>query len=191
MILIIDNYDSFTYNLAQRFAELAPNAKIKVIRNDLLLPGQAYEKFCPTHLVISPGPCAPDQAGFSCDYVEYFHGKIPLLGICLGHQAIAQNFGAKIVSAQRVMHGKTSQICHTEKGIFAGVENPFTAMRYHSLTVDATNLSKDFELCAFTQDQNELMGIQSKNAPTTGLQFHPESFKTPAGYKLLKNFLDL
>ena len=191
MILILDNYDSFTYNLYQRVAQLRPEREIKVIRNDIFAPEIACEKFSPTHLIISPGPCAPDQAGLSLEYVEYFHSKIPLLGICLGHQAIAQKFGAKIQRAKRIMHGKTSEIFHVGSGIFKGVEYPFVAMRYHSLIVDSENLDSEFLETAWTVDQHELMGISSKNNPTVGLQFHPESFKSPAGFKLLDNFLDL
>ena len=190
MILILDNYDSFTYNLYQRVAQLRPNAEIKVIRNDLLAPQEAADNYNLTHLIISPGPCAPDQAGLSLNYVEFFHSKIPLLGICLGHQAIAQKFGAKIVRAKRIMHGKTSEIFHTGNAIFTDVENPFTAMRYHSLIADPENLDSEFIETSWTTDQKELMSIQSKSHPTFGLQFHPESFKSPAGFKLLDNFLN-
>ena len=192
MILIIDNYDSFTYNLFQRIGELGVAAdRIKVIRNDVMPPAQAQQEFGPSHLIISPGPCTPNEAGYSCDYIRHFHGQVPILGVCLGHQAIGQAFGGKVVRAARLMHGKTSQIRHDGRGVYQGLDSPFTATRYHSLIVDPAGLDADFEQTAWTVDQNELMGIRSRTAPTEGVQFHPESFLTDLGHKLLANFLAL
>ena len=165
LIVIIDNYDSFTYNLVQRIGELdRDEGEIRVFRNDAKGP-EAVDK--PTHLIISPGPCTPNEAGLSCDFVRYFHGKIPIIGVCLGHQCIGQVFGGEVKRAGRLMHGKTSDIKHDGRGVLAGLPNPFTATRY----------------------QEELMGIRSKTHPTEGVQFHPESFLTDVGHKLLANFL--
>jgi para-aminobenzoate synthetase component II len=189
MILIVDNYDSFTYNLVQRIGELGHAGRVEVLRNDVLPPAEAEEKYRPTHLIISPGPCTPDEAGLSCDYVRHFHGKVPLLGVCLGHQCIGQVFGGKVVRAGRLMHGKTSEIRHDGRGVYAGLPNPFTATRYHSLVVDPDGLDGDFYETAWSADQNELMGIRSRTAPTEGVQFHPESFLTSDGFDLLNNFL--
>jgi anthranilate synthase/aminodeoxychorismate synthase-like glutamine amidotransferase len=191
VILVLDNYDSFTYNLVQRIGEMNLGHEIRVIRNDVMPPAQAQKDFSPTHVIISPGPCTPNEAGFSCDYVRHFHGKVPLLGVCLGHQAIGQVFGGKVVRAGRLMHGKTSRIRHDGKTIFSGLPNPFTATRYHSLIVDPAGLDGDFEQTAWTEDLNELMGIRSRSAPTEGVQFHPESFLTDVGHQLLANFLKL
>ena len=191
MILLLDNYDSFTYNLLQRIGELGLGLEIQVIRNDAMPPRQAEQTFHPTRLIISPGPCTPNEAGLSCDYIRHFHGRIPILGVCLGHQAIGQVFGGKVVRAERLMHGKTSLIRHDGRTIFTGLPNPFTATRYHSLIVDPTGLDQDFEQTAWTEDQHELMGIRSKSAPTEGVQFHPESFLTEPGHTLLANFLKL
>ena len=190
VILVLDNYDSFTYNLVQRIGELG-QTDIRVIRNDVMPPAEAEAEFKPMHLIISPGPCTPNEAGLSCDYIRHFHGKIPVLGVCLGHQAIGQVFGGKVVRAPRLMHGKTSEIRHDGKKLFVGLANPFTATRYHSLIVDPAGLDADFEQTAWTTDQNELMGIRSKTHPTEGVQFHPESFLTPIGHQLLANFLAL
>ncbi len=189
MILIVDNYDSFTYNLVQRIGELGYADRIEVVRNDVLPPAEAEGTHAPTHVIISPGPCTPNEAGLSCDYVRHFHGKVPLLGVCLGHQCIGQVFGGTVVRAGRLMHGKTSEIRHDEKGVYEGLENPFVATRYHSLVVDPDGLDDEFEQTAFTTDQDELMGIRSKTHPTEGVQFHPESFLTDAGFRLLENFL--
>ncbi len=191
MILLIDNYDSFTYNLVQRIGELGGRRKIRVVRNDVMPPEKADSEIKPTHLIISPGPCTPNEAGLSCDYVRHFHGKLPILGVCLGHQCIGQAFGGKIVRAERLMHGKTSEITHDGRTLFAGLPNPFTATRYHSLIVDPAGMDPDFEQTAWTVDRNELMGFRSRTAPTEGVQFHPESFLTDTGHQLLENFLKL
>ena len=191
MIVIIDNYDSFTYNLVQRIGELGRGVEIRVFRNDVIEPQTVAAEHKPTHLIISPGPCTPNEAGLSCDFVRYFHGRIPILGVCLGHQCIGQAFGGKVVRAQRLMHGKTSEIKHDGRGALKGLPNPFVATRYHSLIVDPDGLDADFELTAWTVDRNELMGIRSRSHPTEGVQFHPESFLTDVGHDLLANFLDL
>ena len=191
MIVIVDNYDSFTYNLVQRIGELEGVPEIRVFRNDVIAPSAVEEELAPTRLIISPGPCTPNEAGQSCDFVRHFHGKIPILGVCLGHQCIAQAFGARIVRAGRLMHGKTSEIRHDGKTVFAGLGNPFIATRYHSLIVDPEGLDEDFEQTAWSVDQDELMGIRSKTCPTEGVQFHPESFLTDAGHDLLRNFLNM
>ena len=191
MIVIVDNYDSFTYNLVQRIGELGCGQDMHVVRNDVMTPDTVEAEWRPTHLIISPGPCTPNEAGYSCDFVRHFHGKIPILGVCLGHQCIGQVFGGKIVRAGRLMHGKTSEIRHDGRGVYQDLPNPFTATRYHSLVVDPDGLDEDFEQTAWTVDQQELMGIRSKSHPTEGVQFHPESFLTDIGHKLLGNFLQL
>ena len=191
MILLLDNYDSFTYNLVQRIGELGRGLEIRVVRNDVMPPRQAEDEFKPTHLIISPGPCSPNEAGLSCDYIRHFHGKIPVLGVCLGHQAIGQVFGGKVVRAPRLMHGKTSEIKHDGKGIYRELPMPFTATRYHSLMVETDGLDPDFIETAWSVDQHELMGIRSKTYPTEGVQYHPESFLTAVGHQLLANFLDM
>jgi anthranilate synthase/aminodeoxychorismate synthase-like glutamine amidotransferase len=191
VILVIDNYDSFTYNLVQRIGELGRGDAIRVVRNDSLSPEQAADEIKPTHLIISPGPCTPNEAGESCNYIRHFHGVIPILGVCLGHQSIGQVFGGKVIRAERLMHGKTSEILHDDQGVFAGLPNPFTATRYHSLIVDTSELDKDFIETSWTADQRELMGIRSLTHPTEGVQFHPESFLTDVGHKLLENFLSM
>ncbi len=191
MILLLDNYDSFTYNLVQRIGELGRGLDIRVVRNDVMGPRQAQDEFKPTHLIISPGPCSPNEAGLSCDYIRHFHGKIPVLGVCLGHQAIGQVFGGKVVRAPRLMHGKTSEIKHDGKGIYRELPMPFTATRYHSLIVETDGLDPDFIQTAWSVDRHELMGIRSKTYPTEGVQYHPESFLTAVGRQLLANFLDM
>ena len=191
MIVIIDNYDSFTYNLVQRIGELGGGDEIQVFRNDARAPQDVEEQLHPDHLIISPGPCTPEEAGLSCDYIRHFHGKAPILGVCLGHQCIGQAFGATIRRAGRLMHGKTSEIEHDGKAVYRDLPNPFVATRYHSLIVDPENLDDDFEQTAWTTDQRELMGIRSRTRPTEGVQFHPESFLTDVGHKLLANFLAL
>ena len=191
MIVVVDNYDSFTYNLVQRIGELGLGKDIRVFRNDVVKPDAVELEIKPTHLIISPGPCTPNEAGESCDFIRHFHGKIPILGVCLGHQCIGQVFGGEVVRAARLMHGKTSEIRHDGKGVLEGLPSPFTATRYHSLIVNPDGLDADFEQTAWTVDQNELMGIRSKTRPTEGVQFHPESFLTDTGHQLLANFLKL
>jgi len=193
VIVIIDNYDSFTYNLVQRIGELdaASVEKIRVYRNDVKQPAAVESDDKPTHLIISPGPCTPNEAGLSCDFIRHFHGKIPIMGVCLGHQSIAQVFGAEIIRAPRLMHGKTSEIRHDGKGLFVGLPNPLVATRYHSLIVDPANLDDEFYETAWSVDQNELMGIRSKTSPTEGVQFHPESIASEHGHDILRNFLNI
>ncbi len=191
MILVVDNYDSFTYNLVQRIGELPGERPLRVVRNDVMTPEQAEEEVRPAHLIVSPGPCTPNEAGQSMSFVRHFHGKIPILGVCLGHQCVAQVFGCRIIRAERLMHGKTSEIRHDGKRIFADLPNPFTATRYHSLVADPAGMDADFEETAWTTDRDELMGIRSKTHPTEGVQFHPESFLTDIGHQLLANFLKL
>ena len=190
MIFILDNYDSFTYNLVQRIGELARGLEIRVFRNDAISPEAAEAELKPTHLIVSPGPCTPNEAGLSCDFIRHFHDKVPILGVCLGHQSIGQVFGGKVVRAGRLMHGKTSEIRHDGRGVYKDLPNPFVATRYHSLIVDPDGLDADFEQTAWTVDQGELMGIRSRSCPTEGVQFHPESFLTTVGHSLLANFLD-
>ena len=187
VVLIIDNYDSFTYNLVQCIGAMDLKRKIDVRRNDAVtLDEIASEK--PSHIVISPGPCTPNEAGISVALVERFAGEIPILGVCLGHQCIGQAFGAKIVRAPRLMHGKTSTIHHVGTGVYYGLSNPFTATRYHSLCIDRETLSDEFEVTAWT-DRDELMGIRHTSLPLEGVQFHPESFLTEQGPRLVENFL--
>ncbi len=190
MLLIIDNYDSFTYNLYQYFCELG--VEVQVMRNDEVSIEQ-IEVLNPSHLVISPGPCTPNEAGISLAAIEYFAGKLPILGVCLGHQAIAQVFGAKVVRARQVMHGKTSPITHTSQSVFKALNNPLTVTRYHSLVVQTDTLPDCFEITAWTVLENgemdEIMGYQHKTLPIDAVQFHPESIKTEQGHELLANFL--
>lgn len=190
MLLIIDNYDSFTYNLYQYFCELG--VEVEVVRNDEIdIAG--IEALNPTHLVISPGPCTPNEAGISLQAIQHFAGKLPILGVCLGHQAIAQVFGGQIVRARKVMHGKTSAIRHTGNSVFHGLNNPLTVTRYHSLVVKSDSLPDCFELTAWTELDNgsmdEIMGYQHKTLAIDAVQFHPESIKTEQGHQLLANFL--
>lgn len=192
MILIIDNYDSFTFNLVQAFGAIGleiPTLRheIQVVRNDEL-PVEALDAFGASHLVVSPGPCTPNESGISRDAIRRFRGRIPILGVCLGHQCIADIFGAQVRRADNVMHGKTSNIRHDGRTIFAGIENPFVAMRYHSLIVEADSLDELFEVSAWT-DAGECMGIRRRDDALEGVQFHPESFMTPSGAALLANFL--
>ncbi|EOW9173168.1 aminodeoxychorismate/anthranilate synthase component II [Vibrio cholerae] len=191
MLLMIDNYDSFTYNLYQYFCELG--AQVKVVRNDEIdLDG--IRALAPTHLVISPGPCTPNEAGISLAAIEAFAGQLPILGVCLGHQAIAQAFGGHVVRARQVMHGKTSPIRHTGQGLFSGLNNPLTVTRYHSLVVKNDTLPECFELTAWTELSDglidEIMGFQHKTLALEAVQFHPESIKTEQGHQLLANFLN-
>ena len=188
MLLVIDNYDSFTYNLVQYLGELGQ--EVRVVRNDEI-PAADIAALAPSHIVISPGPCTPNEAGISLDVIKAYAGKIPILGVCLGHQSIGQAFGGKIVRAARVMHGKTSMIHHDGKGVFAGLANPFEATRYHSLVIRReTFKNPDFDVTAWT-DEGEIMGVRHKTWPLHGVQFHPESFLTVEGPKLLRNFLEI
>ncbi|MDC5703040.1 aminodeoxychorismate/anthranilate synthase component II [Vibrio europaeus] len=190
MLLIIDNYDSFTYNLYQYFCELG--AEVKVMRNDEITL-EEIESLNPTHLVISPGPCTPNEAGISLSVIEHFAGKLPILGVCLGHQAIAQVFGGEVVRARQVMHGKTSPIRHNDRSVFSTLNNPLTVTRYHSLVVKNDTLPDCFELTAWTEledgSMDEIMGYQHKTLPIDAVQFHPESIKTEQGHQILANFL--
>ncbi len=186
MILMIDNYDSFTYNLVQYLGELG--ADLVVHRNDKITLDQ-IEALAPEKIVISPGPCTPREAGISCDLIRHFAGRVPLLGVCLGHQCIGDVFGGDVVRAGRLMHGKTSMIHHNGEQIFDDLENPFEATRYHSLIVKKETMPDCFELTAWT-DQDEIMGLRHKDYPIWGVQFHPESILTVEGKKLLANFLN-
>lgn len=186
MLLLIDNYDSFTWNLYQYFCELG--AEVRVKRNDEITLEQIAE-MAPAKLVISPGPCTPDVAGISLAAIEKFAGNIPLLGVCLGHQAISQAFGATIVRAEKVMHGKTSVITHTNSGVFKGLNNPLTVTRYHSLLIDPATLPDCFDVTAWT-DKQEIMGIRHRELDLEGVQFHPESILSEEGHQLLANFLN-
>jgi anthranilate synthase/aminodeoxychorismate synthase-like glutamine amidotransferase len=187
MLLVIDNYDSFTYNLVQYLGELGQD--VRVVRNDDIATGDiATMTPAPSHIVISPGPCTPNEAGISLDVIKTYAGKIPILGVCLGHQSIGQAFGGTIVRAARVMHGKTSQIHHDGKGVFAGLPNPFEATRYHSLLIERASVPDSLEVTAWTAD-DEIMAVRHKTLPVEGVQFHPESFLTTAGKDLLGNFI--
>ena len=190
MLLMIDNYDSFTYNLVQYFGEL--QADVKVLRNDEI-DVAGIEQLKPDHLVISPGPCTPLEAGVSVEAILAFAGKIPILGVCLGHQSIGQAFGGKIVHAGQVMHGKTSPIYHADTGVFKGLDNPFQATRYHSLVIEKESLPECLEITAWTVDDNgqmdEIMGVRHREFDIQGVQFHPESILTEHGHQMLKNFL--
>ena len=191
MILLIDNYDSFTWNLVQRLGEIAPGVPVEVHRNDRIT-GDEIAKKAPSHLVISPGPCTPDEAGISCEAVRRFAGRMPILGVCLGHQSIGQVFGGRIVRAGRLMHGKVDSIEHAGRGLFVGLQTPIEATRYHSLVIDPPSLPRDFEVDAWSTAPDggrEIMAIRHRTLPVYGLQFPPESFLTPAGYDLLRAFL--
>ena len=188
MILMIDNYDSFTYNLVQYLGELGQD--LKVFRNDKISIAK-IKKLKPKSIVISPGPGRPDDAGISCKLIKTFAGKIPILGVCLGHQCIGQVFGGKIINAKKIMHGKTSMIYHNKKDIFKGVANPFEATRYHSLVIQRKNFPKDLEIVARTKGDNEIMAVKHKKFPLWGVQFHPESILTGVGKKILSNFLNM
>ena len=191
MILMIDNYDSFTYNVVQYLGEL--KADVKVVRNDEITV-QDIARLAPEKIVISPGPCTPNEAGISVETIKTFAGKIPLLGICLGHQSIGQAFGGKVIRAPQVMHGKTSPVYHADKGVFTGLKNPLQATRYHSLVIEKESLPDCLEITAWTQHADgsmaEIMGVRHKTLAVEGVQFHPESILTEQGHELLRNFLD-
>ena len=189
MIVLIDNYDSFTYNLVQRLGEMNPAIDLQVFRNDQVTADDVAA-MKPSHLIISPGPCTPREGGVSNDIIRRFAGKVPLLGVCLGHQCIGFTAGADVVRADRLMHGKTSMIHHDGRILFEGVANPFEATRYHSLIVRPGTLPSDYEVTAWT-DEDEIMGIRHRQWPLEGVQFHPESFLTMEGPKILANFLRL
>ncbi|MBU1832889.1 MAG: aminodeoxychorismate/anthranilate synthase component II [Gammaproteobacteria bacterium] len=191
MLLMIDNYDSFTYNVVQYFAELG--AEVKVLRNDEVTI-EEIRVLAPTHLVISPGPCTPNEAGISLAAIKAFAGEIPILGVCLGHQSIGQAFGGKIVRAREVMHGKTSPMYHHNSGVFTGLNNPVVATRYHSLVIEKDSLPDCLEVTSWTQNSDgsvdEIMGVRHKTLDIEGVQFHPESILSEQGHELFKNFLE-
>jgi anthranilate synthase/aminodeoxychorismate synthase-like glutamine amidotransferase len=188
MILVIDNYDSFTYNLVQYLGELKQD--VRVVRNDEIEVAD-IERMAPERILISPGPCTPKEAGISVDVIREFAGKIPILGVCLGHQSLGYAFGGKIVRAKKLMHGKTSQIRHDGKGVFKGLKNPFTATRYHSLVIEKKSRPRDLIVTATSED-GEIMGVRHRKIPALeGVQFHPESVLTEGGMDLLRNFLRL
>ncbi len=190
MLLMIDNYDSFTYNLVQYFGELG--ADVRVFRNDQITV-EEIERLAPERIVISPGPCTPNEAGVSVPVIKHFAGRIPLLGVCLGHQSIGQAFGGRIIHAREVMHGKTSPIHHADTGVFRGLDNPFEATRYHSLVIERESLPDCLEVTAWTEAPDggidEIMGVRHRELPVEGVQFHPESILTRHGHDLLRNFL--
>ncbi len=191
MILMIDNYDSFTFNLVQYLGELG--AEVEVHRNDRITVDEVAAKK-PSHVVLSPGPCTPNEAGICLDLIEQLKGRIPLLGVCLGHQAIGQAFGGVVKRAREVMHGKTSRVHHRGRGVFKELPTPYTATRYHSLIVDRAGLPDDFEVTAWTEtddgEMDEIMGLRHRTLPIEGVQFHPESILTEHGHRLLQNFLE-
>ena len=192
MLLMIDNYDSFTYNLVQYLGELG--ADVRVHRNDQITL-QEIEDMKPAKIVISPGPCTPNEAGVSIDTIKQFAGRVPVLGVCLGHQSIGQAFGGRIGHARAIMHGKTSMISHNDRGVFNGLPNPFEATRYHSLVIEQASLPECLEVTAWTTAENgeldEIMGVRHKTLAVEGVQFHPESILTACGYELLRNFLNM
>ena len=191
MVFVLDNYDSFTYNLVQYLGELG--AQVEVRRNDEMTR-QQIEGLRPERILLSPGPCTPQEAGISVELIRHFAGKVPLLGVCLGHQAIGAAFGGEVVRAKNLMHGKTSEVEHDGKTIFRGLSSPMTATRYHSLIVSETNLPKDLEVSAWTSDKDGtrvIMGLRHKNLQVEGVQFHPESVLTDEGKKLVENFLHI
>ena len=193
MIFVLDNYDSFTYNLVQRLGELDGSLDIRVARNDQVTLDQ-IEAMKPERIIISPGPCTPSEAGISKQVIEHFGPRLPVLGVCLGHQCIGETYQGRVLPAQRLMHGKVSNIHHDGRGLFAGLKNPFSATRYHSLAIPVDAFPADLELCAWTADADfprEVMGVRHKRFPVHGVQFHPESFLTDGGIDLLRNFLHL
>ena len=185
-LLMIDNYDSFTFNLVQYLGELG--AKVEVVRNDEITLDEVAAR-APARIVISPGPCTPSEAGISVPLIQRFAGSVPILGVCLGHQAIGQAFGGRVVRAARVMHGKLSPIVHDGTGVFGGLPSPFTATRYHSLAIERTSLPDALEVTA-TADDGEIMGVRHRSYPVEGVQFHPEAILTEHGHRLLANFLE-
>ena len=187
MILVIDNYDSFTYNLVQYLGELG--AQMRIFRNDEITVPEA-EALQPEKVLISPGPCTPREAGVSCDIIRAFAGRVPILGVCLGHQCIGEVFGGRIVRADRLMHGKTSPIHHRGESVFQGLPSPFEATRYHSLIIERETLPGELLLTAWTEE-GEIMGVRHRDLPVHGVQFHPESILTREGKRLLKNFLEM
>lgn len=190
MLLMIDNYDSFTFNIVQYLGELG--AEVKVVRNDEI-DINGIETLAPERLVISPGPCTPHEAGISVEAIRHFAGRLPILGVCLGHQSIGEAFGARIVHAREVMHGKTSPVYHADVGVFTGLDNPFRATRYHSLVIERESLPDCLEVTAWTEhdgEVDEIMGVRHREHDIQGVQFHPESILTEQGHQLLKNFLD-
>ncbi len=187
MIVMIDNYDSFTYNLVQFLGEMGE--ELQIFRNDKITIDQITE-MNPDHIVVSPGPCSPNEAGISLQVIEHFSGKIPILGVCLGHQSIAQAFGGKVIRSERLMHGKTSSVFHDERSIFSGIPSPFTATRYHSLIVEKETMPDCLEISAWTEE-GEIMAIRHKEMLVEGVQFHPESIITDYGKELLRNFIGL
>ena len=188
MILMIDNYDSFTYNIVQYFGEL--NAKVEVYRNDAITV-EEIARLAPERIVVSPGPSSPEHAGISVDVIKAFAGKVPLLGVCLGHQAIGYAFGGRIIRAGKLMHGKVSRIRHEGKDLFKGMSNPFEATRYHSLVIEEKTIPACLEITARAEDDNEIMGVRHRTLPIWGVQFHPESILTKEGKNILANFLSL
>ena len=192
MLLMIDNYDSFTYNLVQYFEELGE--EVRVYRNDQIRI-EEIEALAPRRIVISPGPCTPNEAGISLEVIRSFSGRIPILGVCLGHQAIGQVFGGKVVHAREIMHGKTSLIHHKNTSVFQGLEDPFVATRYHSLVIEKASLPECLELTAWTEtpdgQMDEIMGVRHREFEVAGVQFHPESIMTQQGHELLQNFLNI
>jgi anthranilate synthase/aminodeoxychorismate synthase-like glutamine amidotransferase len=191
VIIIIDNYDSFTYNLVQRLGEIDSSLEIQVHRNDHISVGEIFERK-PDRVIISPGPCTPTDAGISVECCQRLRGRLPLLGVCLGHQSMGQAFGGTIVRAKNLMHGKTDMIHHDGERLFAGLENPFQATRYHSLVIQPDTLSKEFDVTAWAEEPGgyrEIMGIAHREYPLFGVQFHPESFLTHSGYDILRAFL--
>ncbi|MDA8743825.1 aminodeoxychorismate/anthranilate synthase component II [Rubripirellula amarantea] len=190
MVVVIDNYDSFTFNLVQRMGEIDSSLDVRVFRNDEIDVEQ-IAKLQPSRLLISPGPCTPNEAGISVGSVEAFIGKIPILGVCLGHQSIGQCFGGKIVRAPELMHGKTDEIWHDQKGLFAGLDNPFVATRYHSLVIEPSSLPECLEVSAWTDTggTRQIMGVRHREHKLEGWQFHPESFLTQPGIELIRRFL--
>ena len=193
MILLIDNYDSFSYNLVQRLGEVSAGLPIEVYRNDQISCDEIAAKR-PTHLIVSPGPCTPTEAGISVECIQRFCGKLPILGVCLGHQSIGQATGGVIVRAKRLMHGKTDRIAHDGQGIFRGLPSPLTATRYHSLVIRPDTLHPDFVVSAWAEapaGEREIMAIRHKTWPVVGVQFHPESFLTEHGHEMLRNFLSM